>query len=289
MSIAEKITTIAENVDKVSRSGYKTGYEIGFNSGDEHGYARGYADGKAEGGGAEPIINELTITENGTYTAPDGVDGYSPITVNVKGSDNSYYNDVWDSIQTNGTRTNYDRCFASLSWNDVTFKPKYDMILSSASYMFQYSQITDLVVAMGGKTIDFSNVPSYSMTRPFDSSAITHIGVVNVSNAGLLNTLFGNATELHTIDKLVVSASNTYGTKMFEFCSKLENIIIEGTIGNAFNMSACPLTTASVQSIIDHLADLTGATTKTLTLSASATITDAQKTAITAKNWTLSI
>ena len=289
MSIAEKITTIAENVDKVSRSGYKTGYEIGFNSGDEHGYARGYADGKAEGGGAEPIINELTITENGTYTAPDGVDGYSPITVNVKGSDNSYYNDVWDSIQTNGTRTNYDRWFASLSWNDVTFKPKYDMILSSASYMFQYSQITDLVVAMGGKTIDFSNVPSYSMTRPFDSSAITHIGVVNVSNAGLLNTLFGNATELHTIDKLVVSASNTYGTKMFEFCSKLENIIIEGTIGNAFNMSACPLTTASVQSIIDHLADLTGATTKTLTLSASATITDAQKTAITAKNWTLSI
>lgn len=31
----------------------------------------------------DPIIQPLEITENGTYTAPDGVDGFSPITVNV--------------------------------------------------------------------------------------------------------------------------------------------------------------------------------------------------------------
>ena len=34
-------------------------------------------------GGGEPTIEALSITANGTYTAPDGVDGYSPITVNV--------------------------------------------------------------------------------------------------------------------------------------------------------------------------------------------------------------
>jgi hypothetical protein len=44
--------------------------------------------GKAAGGGSnvpseEPNIQPLEIKENGTYTAPDGVDGYSPITVNV--------------------------------------------------------------------------------------------------------------------------------------------------------------------------------------------------------------
>lgn len=32
-----------------------------------------------------PVINPLTVTENGTYTAPSGVDGYSPVTVNVSG------------------------------------------------------------------------------------------------------------------------------------------------------------------------------------------------------------
>lgn len=41
----------------------------------------------ATGGGgtttADPIIEPLEVTENGTYTAPQVVDGYSPITVNV--------------------------------------------------------------------------------------------------------------------------------------------------------------------------------------------------------------
>lgn len=34
-------------------------------------------------GGGGPVIEALDVTSNGTYTAPDGVDGYSPITVNV--------------------------------------------------------------------------------------------------------------------------------------------------------------------------------------------------------------
>ena len=33
-----------------------------------------------------PVINPITITENGTYTPETGVDGYSPITVNVPSS-----------------------------------------------------------------------------------------------------------------------------------------------------------------------------------------------------------
>ena len=39
------------------------------------------AGGGGEGG--EAVIRSLSITENGTYTAPSGVDGYSPVTVNV--------------------------------------------------------------------------------------------------------------------------------------------------------------------------------------------------------------
>lgn len=32
---------------------------------------------------SEPVIEPLSITDNGTYTASNGVDGYSPVTVNV--------------------------------------------------------------------------------------------------------------------------------------------------------------------------------------------------------------
>lgn len=38
------------------------------------------------GGGSSPVVEPLTVTENGTYTAPSGVDGYNPVTVNVAGS-----------------------------------------------------------------------------------------------------------------------------------------------------------------------------------------------------------
>lgn len=34
-------------------------------------------------GAAEPVVQALTVTENGTYTPPEGVDGYSPVTVEV--------------------------------------------------------------------------------------------------------------------------------------------------------------------------------------------------------------
>jgi len=35
------------------------------------------------GSGRLPVIEPKNITANGTYTAPEGVDGYSPVTVNV--------------------------------------------------------------------------------------------------------------------------------------------------------------------------------------------------------------
>ena len=35
---------------------------------------------------ASPVIEPLEVTENGTYAAPAGVDGYNPVSVNVSGS-----------------------------------------------------------------------------------------------------------------------------------------------------------------------------------------------------------
>lgn len=35
------------------------------------------------GGGKAPVIEPLTITKNGNYTPPDGIDGYAPVSVNI--------------------------------------------------------------------------------------------------------------------------------------------------------------------------------------------------------------
>lgn len=55
------------------------------------------------GGVANPVIEYLEITENGTYTAPDGVDGYSPVNVNVPIPDGYVVPNGSVNIDTNGT------------------------------------------------------------------------------------------------------------------------------------------------------------------------------------------
>lgn len=49
------------------------------------------------------VIQSLTVTENGTYNPPSGVDGYAPVTVNVSGSILSDY-ELLEYIQSDGTQ-----------------------------------------------------------------------------------------------------------------------------------------------------------------------------------------
>lgn len=62
---------------------------------------------KATGGGgttpANPIIESLSVTENGTYAAPSGVDGYSPVQVNVPIPDGYIIPNGIINIDKNGT------------------------------------------------------------------------------------------------------------------------------------------------------------------------------------------
>jgi hypothetical protein len=74
--------------------------------------------------------------------------------------------------------------------------------------------------------------------------------------------------------------------------SKVEEIrFAQGTIKVSVSIANWGnLSDASIQSIIDGLADLTGGTAQTLTLhpTVGAKLTDAQKTAASTKNWTIS-
>lgn len=206
----------------------------------------------------------------------------------------------WDLYQQNGNRKDYSYGFCGVqSWTDQTFRPKYDVTPNRAGYMFCYAGITDLPAACeaAGIRIDFSGLTSNSYClRPFHYSKISHVGEVDLTRgSGAYNTFFASDTaassELVTIDllKLPASGALTFGTNFFQNCVKLANIRVEGLINSNIPSGACPFTTESIQSIIDCLADRTGSSALTWTVSATAynNMTQAQKDAVSAKNWNL--
>lgn len=50
---------------------------------DLHGIIGEFLEGNIKALGGTPTIEAKSITENGTYNAPEGVDGFNPVTVNV--------------------------------------------------------------------------------------------------------------------------------------------------------------------------------------------------------------
>lgn len=102
---------------------------------------------------------------------------------------------------------------------------------------------------------------------------------------------FDNCSALETIRGTLDLSRDTGGGVTFDVCRRLQNVrFAEKSItkSQTFRFSSL-LTDESIQSIIDGLADLTGGTAQTLTLEGTvgAKLTDEQKAAISAKNWTL--
>ena len=70
-----------------------------------------------QSGGA--TIEPLTISENGTYTAPDGVDGYSPVTVEVKGSGGDLDAYIDGSLTEITSNVEYIREYTFMNYNKL--------------------------------------------------------------------------------------------------------------------------------------------------------------------------
>lgn len=118
MAISNKLTTIAENVQKVYEAGKSDGYSDGFETGSEEGYNKGKTDGYAEG--QENGYNEGKTAEQNAF---------------------------WDTYQDNGNRTNYDHAFAGEGWTDELYDPKYPINAESYIRLFAYNdKITDTKV-----------------------------------------------------------------------------------------------------------------------------------------------
>jgi hypothetical protein len=237
------------------------------------------------GGKTYPGINRVRLdTPEG-----DTVD-FTPYEETFAAGQKSEYDRFWDEYQKTG---NYIGAFAGYGWNANTIKPKKDIKPTNALSMFFYNQMGGDLVAFFenlGIALDFSI--NKNANNLFQYSKFTRVGKI-YSDADTWYTTFGGCKQLVTIDEFGrYDDGEIRGglASAFTDCTALVNIKVKGIIaGNASFKWSPMLSDASVQSIIDHLKDLTGAATQTLTFHAEvgAKLTEEQKAAMTAKNWTL--
>lgn len=201
----------------------------------------------------------------------------------------SWYDTFWDSYQQNGNRQNYQAAFPREGWNDVTFKPKYDMAPTTCYQMFQTCKITDLKKALQDAGVKLDTKNSTSFTQFIQSSDITILPKIDLTDATNTSSAFATNV-IQSIEELVVSETTPF-SKTFDNAPNLTYMIVTGTIGrNGLDLHWSPLTHESLTSIINALKDFTGTgETRTVTLGSTnlAKLTDTEKAIAEAKGWTL--
>lgn len=208
MSIAEKLTTVAENQQRV--------------------YDAGVAAGKAEGGGEETLFTKYGIM----YKRNMVVEG----------------------------------------------TPQYGLLLNA------YMEATEM------ETFSAPGVDSGSSGQSNVLRFCTKLKTAYLPKIRRLgNTFFGSCTALEEVtigcDEVPVVQINA---NTFQYCSALVRLNVIGAIETSFSLGWSPLLDdTSIQSIIDGLADLTGATQQALTVHKTVRdkMTETQKRTIASKNW----
>ena len=190
--------------------------------------------------------------------------------------------------------------FAGVAWNDKTFNPPRDIIVTSvanaSNSIFYNSGISDLaaILTRNDVWLDYSNAPTMGLSQ-FAQGAFTHIGRIKFNpNVGRYGSTFADCKNLHTIDELYFAPTTTIGSTLFNGCVNLVNLTITGTLAtNGFDVSPCTkLSKESITSIIKALSDTTSGLTVTLSQTAinNAFTTDEWNALVaTKKNWTISL
>lgn len=180
-------------------------------------------------------------------------------------------NDFWENYQDGGNRELYQYAFDYM--NDDVFKPKYGItskVTNIDRLFYRYKGTKGpMIFIENGLPFDTSGVKvSFGLIFSGVITASPKISTISLSSIG---SIFCYAYELKTIQELELKedGSQSISTDMFGYCSKLENLIITGTIGkNGFDIHwSTKLSKASILSILNALS----ATTTSLTVTLSAT------------------
>lgn len=177
--------------------------------------------------GASPVIESLAITENGTYTAPSGVDGYSPVTVNV-GSGGYSTSDILNRVAPAGA-----------------------IIISRNPYPYEFYINTAITsVETSGSSVGTSAFAGCTSLQSFKGTAsrvamgdgmfqnCSNLTTIDAAFTGINSSVFQNCTSLVTIDQPYITS---IGRNTFAGCTSLKTVKLTGctTSGNDAGFSGC--------------------------------------------------
>lgn len=178
------------------------------------------------GGGKEPVVESLSVTTNGTYNAPSGVDGYNPVEVNVpektfnKASVTKEYTE--NGQYSIATPDGYDGI------SDVSVNVN---VASSGGGGKFGAGLSGMKIRTNAQTIDLSNLDTSAFTDMSEMfsgcSSLTSIDLssFDTSNVVKINDMFYGCSSLTSLDLSSFNTSKVGNLDgMFEFCEKLETV-----------------------------------------------------------------
>lgn len=251
------------------------GYERGYAEGEREGYTNGYSEGETKGfnkGKSEGI--EEGYIEGKADGITEGIEqGYT-----------NGYNDgniLYYALKT-------DSMFES-----VEFPENYNMVVRMKNVpnsWYRAFAVTKNLKSV--KIITEDKEKSMNFNQTFrDCRDVEIIDLTDcsrkISNAPYM--LFGAYNVKSILGALDLSECNSNGLNYAFFTGVLQDVeIVPNTINANIRFTSGSLSAASMESIVNGLADMTESEPKTLTLNREGTsLTEDQKTRISAKNWTL--
>lgn len=184
-------------------------------------------------------------------------------------------------------------------FNGAALPEIVDITIGSKAQSFTGSAVSAFSGTTGVKQLKWDigcNTTGFSMDSCFRncSPEILELPFLETTPITTFNRCFQEMYNLREIRTPINASGKPSFSRCFDSYGSPANLelvmFVPGTIMASISFGYCgKLNDTSIQSIVDGLADLTGGTAQTLTLHATvgAKLTDAQKTAISDKNWTV--